>query len=280
VRNTLEVVADLVASIADSLGERLDPLTVRAGTDYEPPLVRSLDDVDLSIVTLTGLDMGRCRFAGVHNLDRSRIDCRFARTPTTLRWTGRQIIAEERNWRLTRPHGDDWRRPECGPPEYAEIFYLHGEEPLGARQIAELYRMLRKAREDAKDEPGAADFYYGEMEMRRHAHVGPTRRAGAFAERTVLWLYWLTSGYGLRALRAAASLLVIVAVFAALFYAFGLRNPDGSVALLQAISGATLRSGDTELLTQAGRFLQIPLHVLGPLFFGLMLLSLRARVKR
>jgi hypothetical protein len=26
-----------------------------------------------------------------------------------------------------------------------------------------------QGREDAKDEPGAADFYYGEMEMRRHA---------------------------------------------------------------------------------------------------------------
>ena len=36
-------------------------------------------------------------------------------------------------------------------------------------QIAGLYRELRKGREDAKDEPGAADFYYGEMEMRRRA---------------------------------------------------------------------------------------------------------------
>jgi hypothetical protein len=32
--------------------------------------------------------------------------------------------------------------------------------------IAGLYRALRKGREDARDEPGAADFYYGEMEMR------------------------------------------------------------------------------------------------------------------
>ena len=36
-------------------------------------------------------------------------------------------------------------------------------------QIAGLYRALRKGHEDAKDEPGAADFYYGEMEMRRLA---------------------------------------------------------------------------------------------------------------
>jgi hypothetical protein len=32
-----------------------------------------------------------------------------------------------------------------------------------------LYRALRKGREDTKDEPEAADFYYGEVEMRRLA---------------------------------------------------------------------------------------------------------------
>ena len=50
-----------------------------------------------------------------------------------------------------------------------------------------LYRALRKGREDVKDEPGAADFYYGEMEMRRLARppstaasavVSPARRRG------------------------------------------------------------------------------------------------------
>jgi hypothetical protein len=40
--------------------------------------------------------------------------------------------------------------------------------PIGPDCIAVLYRDLRKAHEDCKDEPGASDFYYGEMEMRRH----------------------------------------------------------------------------------------------------------------
>jgi hypothetical protein len=49
--------------------------------------------------------------------------------------------------------------------------WLNDETPdvLEPGQIAGLYRALRKGREDVKDEPGAADFYYGEMEMRRHA---------------------------------------------------------------------------------------------------------------
>jgi hypothetical protein len=37
---------------------------------------------------------------------------------------------------------------------------------LGPDRLAVLYRALRKAQEDNKNEPGAADFYYGEMEMR------------------------------------------------------------------------------------------------------------------
>lgn len=36
--------------------------------------------------------------------------------------------------------------------------------PIG---LIGLYRAPRKGRGDIKDEPGAADFYYREMEMRR-----------------------------------------------------------------------------------------------------------------
>jgi hypothetical protein len=56
---------------------------------------------------------------------------------------------------------------------------------------------MRKAFEDGKNEPGAADFHYGECEMRRHDLTGTTK-----GERRLLWGYWLLSGYGLRASRA------------------------------------------------------------------------------
>jgi hypothetical protein len=68
-------------------------------------------------------------------------------------------------------------------------------------QVAALYRELRKGREDAKDEPGAADFYHGEVDMRRHAQQEQAQHerrrgywdtwAAARAEHTVVWLYWL-----------------------------------------------------------------------------------------
>jgi hypothetical protein len=79
-------------------------------------------------------------------------------------------------------------------------------EKLPAGQIAGLYRALRKGREDAKDEPDAADFYYGEMEIdappRRPPTDNPTGEASrGQVERGILTAYWLVSGYGLRACR-------------------------------------------------------------------------------
>lgn len=46
----------------------------------------------------------------------------------------------------------------------------------GPLQLAPEYRASRKAFEDGKHEPGAADFYYGEMEMCRHADGIPGAR--------------------------------------------------------------------------------------------------------
>src|SRR6266478_2196467 len=55
---------------------------------------------------------------------------------------------------------DPWWPDQTDPWWPADL-----EKPmaLDPGAISGLYRALRKSREDAKDEPGAADFYYGEM---------------------------------------------------------------------------------------------------------------------
>ena len=121
---------------------------------------------------LADVDLRACRFAGAHNLDRLRIEGAplFARTAGWWR-ARRKTLAEEQHWRAARPgrwRPAGWYPPACQPPASAQA-----EEAAGARglvepaRLAALYRELRKGREDAKDEPGAADFYYGECEMRR-----------------------------------------------------------------------------------------------------------------
>jgi hypothetical protein len=165
-------------------------------------------------------------------------------------------------------------------------------EVLPAGQIAGLYRALRKGREDAKDEPGAADFYYGEMEMRRHAGRptdtntdNPTGEASrGQVERAILTAYWLVSGYGLRAWRALAWLAAVTAGFAVAFHLVGFTRPPQPVSywtsLLYAFR-ATLSLTDSEVqLTAWGKLLQGLLRLTGPVLLALTLLAIRARTKR
>jgi hypothetical protein len=148
-----------------------------------------------------------------------------------------------------------------------------------AREIAGLYRALRKGREENKDEPGAADFYYGEMEMRRKA-------ASRFSvEQAVLTLYWLVSGYALRAWRALTALSLVLILSAWLFtHLHGFTNPQ-VMTFWSALrySGRTaigLLSRDQPKLTPWGETLQIGVRVLVPVLLGLAVLSIRGRVKR
>ncbi|MFI6149924.1 hypothetical protein [Streptomyces sp. NPDC051109] len=100
--------------------------------------------------------------------------------------------------------------------------------------MAATYRRLRKAFEDSKNEPGAADFYYGEMEMRRHDRTGTPS-----AERGLLHGYWLLSGYGLRASRALGWLAAAMLATIILLMGFGI--PQASPK--QKATGAEPRGG-------------------------------------
>jgi hypothetical protein len=151
------------------------------------------------------------------------------------------------------------------------------QPPLPGR-VTRLYRALRKAQEDNKNEPAAGDFYYGEMEMRR---LGPAR---PFGERFILWLYWLVSGYGLRGLRALAWLAVVVVGLAMLFELVGFArhpSPPTTWGSLLYAARSTLSIADPEAqLTGWGKLFQLILRLAGPVLLGLALLAVRNRVKR
>jgi hypothetical protein len=205
--------------------------------------------------------------------------------------------------------GAGWYQLTHQPPAWLEV------EQVTPEQVAALYRTLRKGREDDKDEPGAADFYYGEMEMRRHAkreqarhdrrhgHRGPA--TAATTEHAILWLYWLISGYGLRAWRAVMAVLVILAVFAVLMVALGFQHPASGqttgaattitnparmtqpsdtsfpAAVLYGARTAIGLSRDPQpALTGWGDVMQIIVRITVPVLLGLAVLSIRGRVKR
>ncbi|MFE7053316.1 pentapeptide repeat-containing protein [Streptomyces californicus] len=122
----------------------------------------SLRGVDAAHLVLADVDLSPCLFAGAVHLDQLRLEgaCTFDSPPSPagrrrwslVRFTQRRVLAEEHHWRAGR----------AGAVRGWNVAVL-GAGRVGPLQLAPVYRALRKAFEDGKHEPGAADFYYGEM---------------------------------------------------------------------------------------------------------------------
>ncbi|MFJ5212295.1 pentapeptide repeat-containing protein [Streptomyces nigra] len=270
--------------------------------------VASLRGVDAAHLVLADLDLSGCLFAGTVHLDQLRLEgsCTFDTAPPAVwrrwppvRFTERRVLAEEHHWRASQP----------GTVRGWNVAVL-GAGRAGPLQLAPVYRALRKAFEDGKHEPGAADFYYGEMEMRRHADDIPR------SERWLLTAYWALSGYGLRASRALAWLGAAMLLTIVLLMAFGLaqdtpkqtatgtvpadggkvtfeidkddpRNPTGNrftgerfeKALNVTLNSVVFRSSGQDLTT-AGTYIEMTSRLTEPVLLGLAVLAVRNRVKR
>ncbi|MEV6617327.1 pentapeptide repeat-containing protein [Streptomyces sp. NPDC051051] len=268
--------------------------------------VASLRGVDAAHLVLADLDLSECLFTGTVHLDQLRLEgaCTFNAAPRSVHWrrwppvrfTERRVLAEEHHWRASQPG--------------AVPGWVPGTGWAGPLQLAPVYRALRKAFEDGKHEPGAADFYYGEMEMRRHADDIPR------SERRLLTAYWALSGYGLRASRALAWLGTAILVTIVLLMAFGLaqdtpkqtatgtvpagggkvtfeigkddpRNPTGDrftgkrfeKALNVTFNSVVFRASGQDLTT-AGTYIEMTSRLTEPVLLGLAVLAVRNRVKR
>ncbi|OPG04726.1 hypothetical protein B1R27_23925 [Streptomyces sp. GKU 895] len=275
---------------------------------YDPGVrVASLRGVDAAHLVLADLDLWDCLFTGTVHLDQLRLEgaCTFSTAPPAMHWrrwppvrfTERRVLAEEHHWRASQPGAVPGWVPGTG-------------RAAGPLQLAPVYRALRKGFEDGKHEPGAADFYYGEMEMRRHADDIPR------SERGLLTAYWALSGYGLRASRALAWLGVAMLVTILLLVAFGLaqdtpkqtatgtvpagggkvtfeidqddpQNPTGNrftgerfeKALNVTLNSVVFRASGQDLTT-AGTYIEMTSRLTEPVLLGLAVLAIRNRVKR
>ncbi|MFB7428791.1 pentapeptide repeat-containing protein [Streptomyces hydrogenans] len=285
--------------------------------------VTSVQGVDAAHLVLTDIDLSDCLFSGAFHLDQLRLEGRTTLAPTPtgfhrrgiapIRWTRRRTLAEEHHWRAqsagqpptpasTPPEPRRWRNgPDHGDP-------ARTPDP---DDVAALYRQLRKAFEDGKNEPGAADFYYGECEMRRHDRTGTPK-----TERRLLWAYWLLSGYGLRASRALGWLAAAMLTTILLLMAFGLpasspkqeatgtvpagggkvtfvidkQDPTNPVkdrftakrfdkALSVTLNSVVFRSSGQDLTT-AGNYIEMTSRILEPALLALAVLAIRGRIKR
>jgi uncharacterized protein YjbI with pentapeptide repeats len=283
--------AELPDDLRPSSG-RPEALAV-TGSGQGQPVLYSLKRANVAGLVLTGVSLRRCRFEGAQNLDLLRVEGGdFARAASRLPWDWRRVIAEEATW---RGGGYGWHAESW--PDWMTSKSIR----LPALQIAATYRALRKGKEDTKDEPGATDFYYGEMEMRRRATKRNSEPEQAssytpFVERMILHAYWLISGYGLRAWRAVIATVLALLLFAFLFTHGGFAtdvahcarpsagttcdNSFGYAVIFGARTGVGLPTDPRPVLTALGQVEQIALRIIVPVLLGLALLAIRGRVKR
>jgi hypothetical protein len=289
------------------------------GSTFHPQIL-SLQGTDVANLSLSGVNLEACAFTGAQNLQTLRAEVAGVPTPRGWHigwawppvwwWTRRNALVEEHAWRATthKRHGwtperfiksDEptwwrtqrnalveeraWRASIEKPHGWTPENFIKAETPAAppdTKQLAAVYRALREGREVSKDEPGAADFYYGEMEMRRMAAQTP------WSERFILWWYWLLAGYGLRGLRALAWLVMTIVVLGVAFWQFGfgrMHPPLGATLVYTALATVSLEAKAPPLgdeLTLIGDLLRLMLRLSGPVLLGLALLSIRNRVKR
>lgn len=244
------------------------------------PEILDINGADAGLLSFANVDMSRCIFYGAHNLSRIIIEptVRFALSPTWPR--KRKCIADEFTWRIRR----GWLSSRIWVNACALIQTQNtstSRPVLQPSQIAMTYRELRRSFESNSYEPGGADFYYGEMEMRRYS------RDASFLERLIVTLYWVVSGYGLREVRPLIffGLLVWLGGYTASVWGFEagpVSIRDGLLFSLNAIVSVFpgQRISWPECLTWIGRTIGIGVTVLGTFLLALFALAVRNRVKR
>ncbi len=258
------------------------PLRVSGGLPgTAAPEVTGLFNADAGRMSFARVDMTRCSFYGAHGLGAVDIEPTVAFPYSPRLPFKRRCIADEFSWRIANRHRR-WSLDgvQVGPSDSAAR--TRGEKPkiqlpsLDSSQVAALYRELRRSLESKSDMPGAADFYYGEMEMRRQ----DTR--SSLLDRTLITLYGLVSGYGLRPLRALVAWVLLIAFGGCLVSLGGFAEGDSSAARAFLFSARASLPGvsTVERLTMFGQTVETVLRILGPVLAALFLVALRARVMR
>jgi hypothetical protein len=231
------------------------------------PRLTTLCGAQVAALSISGIDLRECRFFGAHGLESLIVEpsCRWPHTPSNWGCIDREMIVEESDWRrreegrprVTRvrwPHfAVRWSKHNVDLPKQPDD---HDGKVLEPEQLAALYRALRKAREDNKDQAGAGDLYYGEMEMRRRTPI-PTKRGRirGCCEWLVISAYWLLAGYGLKASRAFAALTVVILLAAILLAQWGFHPSRGyGQAVLFAVQSSIslLHPPEAHLSTSGG----------------------------
>lgn len=272
---------------ASAHGEMIDRNTVAPWREPWRARLVSLVSSDLSNLVLTDVDLAACHFMHASNMDKLKLEgsTNFAPAPRSMGWRfPREALAEEHEWRASRSHRLAALRNRGWYPAIAQPRLPRGRgralSIAGPSSLSGMYRSLRKSREDSNNEPGAADFYCGEMEMRR---LGAPVLS---AERLILKLYQVVAGYGLRATVPVLLTIALILGASGFLLAEGYSRTAAPTSYGASVVQTTeavmsvLRGSDPAGLRLRGQATIVALRVVIPVLVALAILAVRGRVKR
>jgi uncharacterized protein YjbI with pentapeptide repeats len=301
-RVDIRVTSDTVdlsgAHFRDGLDLRLGDSAIRLDeTRFDAPsLVSGPPLAEASVVSIAGarsrnlalshVDLSNCLMEGAAELDQLELGdgVEFPHAPQAILgcWgaRGRQVIANDIEWRQGAHPRSMWASIKRPTETHPKALQRQRASQPSSPEIEELYRSLRIARERGGNSPGAASFYYGEMEMRR---LRPW--SSGWDEKLIVWLYWVLSGYGLRASRSLVALAAFWALGAFFFLNLGgfLDHPSifDTLVFTASSSLAFLHEPPNNLtVTTSGEAAQLVLRTGTAVLLALATLALRGRVKR
>jgi hypothetical protein len=268
------------------------PLTITSATlaisssrtsEERPSTIESMRDSVLlaPLVVGNGITLTDTRFLGTTGLDQLRL----RGDPRWDRRHRRAILADERALAKVKsgPNEQAVSKPSTSVLANAD---LTPRQLSNHAQVEALYRQLRAALEQSKAAPDAADFYYGEMEMRRH-------RAGRL-EAALLHVYKALGGYGVRAWRPLAAYFALITltvialliepirshlVTATVVDSLDITKPGGAIGFVLRNSTSIFSAPATEL-TGLGTSLFVFERYAAVSLLALFVLAVRSKVQR
>lgn len=156
------------------------------------------------------------------------------------------------------------------------------------KRVEILYQMLKQKYKEEHNEYEVSVWHYGEKEMFRKGSY--FRR---FFPLSLSNLYWLSSGYGERPVRAGIGLIFLMLGISVLMAMSGLKHPEGSFVvpisridgfaaiILNTLQYATLQKATLlEPASLTGGYLKLLTQILIPLQTALFALAIKNRFKR
>ncbi|HUL00263.1 MAG TPA: pentapeptide repeat-containing protein [Nitrospirota bacterium] len=172
-----------------------------------------------------------------------------------------------------------WQRKNGRFVLFDEILSLNKKagSKKNLKKVESMYRMLKQKYKEEHNEFEVSNWHYGEKEMARK--YNPWSR---FNPLSLYNLYWLSSGYGERPLRASIFLIVLIILLTVVFgFVESISFYKYSLLLFNTLQNATFdKTPEFSAKSLNGKYLTLAMKIFIPIQAALLALAVRNKFRR